>query len=179
MSDKAWELKREAELFVDRNFNFIQLGVYEREAEHEGMMLMEFIQQEEPDIDDAMGYFYDFLDADEQEEMEKEAEEAEALIGEVVLRHYEYAVREYVGESRENYPMWNTLFEFRSEPPAEWIEHAKECGFGVIEAFGDFNTTLFVSGCGYSFYGQHWIPLYMKCIHGVAEKYAGVDYSGQ
>lgn len=185
--DRAKELKREAEQWVDREFNFIQLEVYEVMAAHEGTMLIEQIQGE-----DEEGLLEDFAFDYGSEINEKaieifealEAEEAtfdewfEENRDEVILNEMEHEFEDFRNErENENYPMWNTLFEFRTEPPAEWIEKAKTSGFGVIDAFGPFNTTLFVSGAGYSFYGQHWIPLYMRTIHGVAEKYKDVDFS--
>jgi hypothetical protein len=62
----------------------------------------------------------------------------------------------------ENYPMWSTCFEFRHEPSEDTIQAAINAGFGVIEGLDDFNTLLFVSGCGYSFFGAHWIPMYLN-----------------
>ncbi|MHA2218080.1 MAG: hypothetical protein ACXACY_19265 [Candidatus Hodarchaeales archaeon] len=62
----------------------------------------------------------------------------------------------------DNYPMWNTCFEFRHEPSERVIQAAIDAGFGVIEGVDEFNTLLFVSGCGYSFYGAHWIPMYLN-----------------
>jgi hypothetical protein len=79
-------------------------------------------------------------------------------------------------ENGENYPMWNTFFEFRYASSEEDIQAAQESGFGIINSFESFETTLFVSGCGYSFYSVHWIPLYLKLFPSKAEKYQGVNY---
>ena len=75
---------------------------------------------------------------------------------------YKDEIQEKVYDSaQENYPMWSTCFEFRHEPSEETIKAAIDAGFGIIEGLEDFNTLLFVSGCGYSFYGAHWIPMYL------------------
>lgn len=194
---RAQELKREAEQWVDREFNFIQLEVFEVVAAHEGTILIEQIQPEDEEalIEDFVAEYsaevnekaIEFFKSSELEEDEANQRwsEIEPLFQEWFEENRDEFILNEMSEFEdfrheredENYPMWNTLFEFRSEPPAEWIEKAKASGFGVIDSFGPFNTTLFVSGAGYSFYGQHWIPLYMRTIHGVAEKYAGVDYS--
>lgn len=86
---------------------------------------------------------------------------------------YEDEIRE---RQDENYPMWNTLFEFKDEPSEDWINKAEASGYGVIESTEHFNTTLFASGCGYSFYGAHWIPMYLSFFSHEAEKYEGIYY---
>ena len=78
------------------------------------------------------------------------------------------------------YPVWNTLFEFRDSyfnTSDEMQEKAVKCGFGLINGMDDFNLTLFVSGCGYSFYSVHWIPLYLSWFEDEGEKYKNIDYS--
>lgn len=89
------------------------------------------------------------------------------------LREYE-SYREQ--QEQDNYPMWNTCFEFDSEPPEDWIQHAKDSGIGIIR-HPAHNAILFFAGCGYSFYSAHWIPFYLRCFEEDAKKYAGINYS--
>ena len=93
--------------------------------------------------------------------------------------HIEYnPIYDIVMDSKqgENYPMWNTCFEFRYEPSEELIQCALKAGFGIIEGMDDFNTLLFVSGCGYSFYGAHWIPMYLAYYEEEAKEYKGLSF---
>ena len=73
--------------------------------------------------------------------------------------------------------MWNTLFEFRATVYEELLEKCQDAGFGIIEGLEPFKDTLFVTGCGYSFYGAHWIPLYLSLFPKEAKKYKDVNYS--
>ena len=99
---------------------------------------------------------------------------------EFVREEHENSFEDYKSEKQgDNYPMWNTCFEFRNEPSEETIEAAKKAGFGVIRGLDDFNTTLFVAGCGYSFYAAHWIPLVIELnlFGSLKEESKGVDFS--
>jgi hypothetical protein len=80
---------------------------------------------------------------------------------------------------QENYPMWNTCFEFRDSfyNSEEDIQKCVSVGVGVIEGLDDFNNILFMTSAGHSFYSAYWIPLYFKFFPSEAEKYAGIDYS--
>jgi hypothetical protein len=79
---------------------------------------------------------------------------------------------------QENYPMWNTCFEFRDSfyNSEEFIEICSSVGLGVIEGLNDFNNIVFMKSAGHSFYSAYWIPLYFKLFPLEAEKYAGIDY---
>jgi hypothetical protein len=81
---------------------------------------------------------------------------------------------------QDNYPMWNTLFEFRNEPADFELAAAIEAGCGVIDAFGPFNITIFMTSAGHSFYSAYWIPMYLAMPYNedVRKKYKNVDYSG-
>lgn len=80
-------------------------------------------------------------------------------------------------EYDENYPMWSTCFEIRSNWAHEnWIEKAQEIGLGVIEGLDDFNPCFFMTSCGHSFYSAYWIPLYLALYPAEAETYKGVDF---
>ena len=62
----------------------------------------------------------------------------------------------------ENWPMWGWVFEAKDQTTVKMLgEIAQRYGISVIEDNDDYNTTLFFTGCGYSFYGSHWIPLYL------------------
>jgi hypothetical protein len=79
---------------------------------------------------------------------------------------------------QENYPMWNTCFEFREKfyNSEEFIEICLSLGLGVIEGLDDFNNIVFMKSAGHSFYSAYWIPLYFKLFPLESEKYAGIDY---
>jgi len=167
----ADELKRKAESWVDRSFNFIHLDVYEKMADG---MLFEYIRNPDPTADEAIEW-YDDRDDDEKAEIEEERDGED--LDEFLLENYRDEIVSYRDEQgRENYPMWNTLFEFRWDASEEWLVKAEKAGFGVIERLEDFNPTLFVAGCGYSFYGTHWIPLYLSIFEAEAEYYKNVKY---
>ena len=83
-----------------------------------------------------------------------------------LLENKEDEIREFAQDD-ENYPMWSTLFEFKSsfDNTQSNIEKAQEVGLGVIEGLEPFNTTLFAMSCGHSFYASYWIPLYLSIFH--------------
>jgi c-di-AMP phosphodiesterase-like protein len=91
---------------------------------------------------------------------------------------YEDDIYEYIYD-QENYPMWNSCFEFRDSfyNSEEDIEKCLSVGLGVIEGLDDFNNLLFMTSAGHSFYSAYWIPLYFKFFPHEAEKYAGINYS--
>ena len=93
------------------------------------------------------------------------------------IEEYSDDIYDYIYE-QENYPMWNTCFEFRDSyyNQEENIEKCISFGLGVIEGLDDFNTILFMTSAGHSFYSAYWIPLYFKLFPQEAEKYAGIKY---
>ena len=161
----AQELKDKVNAWFDREFNFIQLDVLNKCCENN---LFEYIRQPEITIEDLAEY--------EGETENKEWMEAQmAEYPEIEENPLYDKVRD--SKQDENYPMWNTCFEFRYEPGEEMIQAAIKAGLGVIEGMEDFNTLLFASGCGYSFYGAHWIPMYLNFYENEAKKYKGVKYN--
>lgn len=66
-------------------------------------------------------------------------------------------------------PMWGTWFHPAGQWQEEWLcEHAEEVarlGFTIIRVWLDGCEDLFIGidGAGYSFYEEHWIPLYRLC----------------
>jgi hypothetical protein len=93
------------------------------------------------------------------------------------IEQYSDDIYDYIYE-QENYPMWNTCFEFRDSyyNSEENIEKCISVGLGVIEGLDDFNNILFMTSAGHSFYSAYWIPLYFKLFPQEAEKYAGIKY---
>ena len=163
--------KKEDELYtltsqwVDKTFNFISLSNAEKVFDNALFEHVETNQTEDTaeDFINDYGHEGDFKESviDSFLEYCKENHEDEFI---------EYA-------DNENYPMWNTLFEFKNEPSAKIIKIAQNCGFGIISSNDNYNTMLFVRGAGYSFYGQHWIPMYLQLPWVNSEDYTGVNYS--
>lgn len=62
-------------------------------------------------------------------------------------------------------PMWGTMWMMDSSVDDDWIgEHLQDmasCGFRIYE-HDDYGYIFGIDGCGYSFYAEHWIPLYIK-----------------
>lgn len=154
------ELEQAVTNWVNITFNFISFDVIYKCDEY----YYEKIRQREVTAEDIADYT--------GEEVEKVWEDCEA-----VLENHKYYNDVREEREQDNHPMWSTLFEFRGgEPSEEWIKKAIKVGFGIIEDLDDFNTCLFVSGCGYSFYSAHWIPLYLSIFDWEAEKYKGINY---
>jgi hypothetical protein len=184
INDETWEAKsrqslnlhfahrllREVTAWVDSHFNFIPLGVAEKMATTEnGNTLHEYIRQ--PEITEEDLAKYDLLESYREAEADDPGEYMQ-----------EYAPDAYHEKMDSNYPMHGTLFEFRDGTWGSFIEAAQDAGFIVLEDVPGFDGVMLgVAGCGYSFYGQHWIPLYLALYTPHNEKlhalYAGVDYS--
>ena len=67
---------------------------------------------------------------------------------------------------RDSYlPMWGTMWSFGHSCDDYWLEEMdgikkmSECGFRIYE-HEEFGYFFGIDGCGYSFYEEHWIPLY-------------------
>ncbi len=62
-------------------------------------------------------------------------------------------------------PMWGTLWSMGDSADDYWIEDLdgiqclSNCGFRVYE-HDEWGYFFGIDGCGYSFYEEHWIPLY-------------------
>lgn len=176
------ELKKAVESWQNKTFNFIQLEVVEKVLDN---MLFEHIVPKENLADYVEDYFHDNLSKEEQfdiiadviswAEVDKPSQKD---INEYLLEVYKDEVRSYMEDtiSVENYPIWNTLFEFREIVPQEWLNKAQEFGIGLVERTEYFNNMLFMTSCGHSFYSSYWIPLYLSIFEREAEKYKGVDY---
>jgi hypothetical protein len=94
------------------------------------------------------------------------------------IEENESDIQEYIYE-QENYPMWNTLFEFRDSfyNQEEDVQKCLAVGLGVIEGLEPFNNMVFMTSAGHSFYSAYWIPLYLSLYDTEREKYKGVNYS--
>lgn len=199
------ELKRELEktinVWVERSFNYIQVGVLEKICDNN---LYEYIRNKTPQevFDDwlndckemeKVAEFYSENKMDGFDEFQKKYESIEdTMINSLIecfgietfekfkewcLETYDDDIHEYIYE-QENYPMWNTCFEFRDAfyNSEEYIEKCFYVGLGVIQGLDDFNNILFMTSAGHSFYSAYWIPLYLKLFPTEAEKYAGINY---
>lgn len=170
LNEKLKDLEREVKQWVNQEFNFIQVNVLETMA---GGDLFEYIR-ENYDLDE---FLMDYNKEEDYKLWLKENEEEDTEENKEEFCREEEEFQQWLDE-QENYPMWNTLFEWKEEPPEEFIQAAIKSGFGVIEGLEDFNTTLFVSGAGYSFYGQHWIPMYLRLPFNQekAKQFEGVSF---
>jgi len=164
----AYELKNLVSAWVD-TFNFIQISVLEAVAEKEGTMVMEHIRQEEITFEVIADYNGHYGDKKYIAKMKKECENVED--------HEDF---DSVRDQREqnNYPMWNTCFEFKRNESEDVIEAAVDAGCGIIEGLADFKQILFMKSCGHSFYGSYWIPMFLNLPWNkdLKEKYKNVKY---
>ena len=111
------------------------------------------------------GYIRAILDPDDEEEEtddyndEEKAYEIELDNGKTIRAKAEdFDIPNY-----GYLPMWGTLWSFDDSSDIDWLSnHLQEmadCGFRVYyhEEWGYF---FGIDGAGYSFYDEHWIPLY-------------------
>jgi hypothetical protein len=213
VSISAEELKRELEktihIWIERTFNFIQLGVLNKYCDN---TLYDYIRNPslEEAFEDWLGDYEtepkikSWVTATEEYWLSDNDEFNVDLIISKYTNHFgsikesfafafgdkweefkEWCCEEYENDiydwihEQENYPMWNTCFEFRDSfyNSEEDIEKCMSVGLGVIDGLEDFNVILFMSSAGHSFYSAYWIPLYFKLFPLEAEKYAGINYS--
>jgi hypothetical protein len=199
------ELKRELETtinsWVDRTFNFIQVQVLEKYCDNN---LYEYIRNPSPSeifedwLNDCneMEKVADFYSENDMEDFDAFQTKYESIDDTMInsliecfgletyeefkewcIEAYENDILEYIYE-QENYPMWNTCFEFRDSyyNSEENIEKCMSVGLGIIEGLDDFNNLLFMTSANHSFYSAYWIPLYLKLFPSEAEKYTGINY---
>lgn len=170
------ELQSLANNFSNTFFNFISVEVMEKCTDN---MLFEHIRSEKISEDDKLDFINDNYSDELKEYFEEYTEEniEDNLEDFISYEGIEDEINENFQENQsENYPMWNTIFEFRNEPSENVIQAAINAGFGVIESNKYFNTSLFVSGYGYSFMAHHWIPFYLGLPWSDSEKYKDVSY---
>ena len=196
--EKSQQLYREVNIWVERNFNFIQVDVLNKYSDDN---LMEYILY--PSAEEE---FYEWLtNYDVVEKIKSWKEdfnekdylssiyngksyydafiEIESVDGwnefrEFCLDEYADDINEFIYE-QENYPMWNTCFEFRDSFRNNYEDNqiVMKLGMGVISGLEDFNDIIFMKSAGHSFYGSYWIPLYLEFYPDEKQKYKGVKFS--
>jgi len=191
----AVTLKNVVEQWVDKTFNFIQLDVYVKMCDDQ---LFEHIEPLDPK-DYTHEYLNEIDETNAVELVDEWLEEGgdpdkhtmsakltmvstyEDELIEFINNNQLEKVEEFVQENRSdsNYPMWNTLFEFKhiETVSSTWREAIVAEGLGIINSMEYFNDTIFMTSAGHSFYGSYWIPLYLRFFPSEAEKYKGIDYS--
>jgi hypothetical protein len=192
------QLYREVNIWVERNFNFIQVDVLNKYSDDN---LMEYILY--PSAEEE---FYEWLtnyDVVEKIKSWKEDFNAEDYLSsiyngksyydafieiesvdgwnefrEFCLDEYADDINEFIYE-QENYPMWNTCFEFRDSFRNNYEDNqiVMKLGMGVISGLENFNDIIFMKSAGHSFYGSYWIPLYLEFYPDEKQKYKGVKFS--
>jgi hypothetical protein len=196
--EKSQQLYKEVNIWVERNFNFIQVDVLNKYSDDN---LMEYILY--PSAEEE---FYEWLtNYDVVEKIKSWKEdfnekdylssiyngksyydafiEIESVDGwnefrEFCLDEYADDINEFIYE-QENYPMWNTCFEFRDSFRNNYEDNqiVMKLGMGVISGLEDFNDIIFMKSAGHSFYGSYWIPLYLEFYPDEKQKYKGVKFS--
>jgi hypothetical protein len=161
------ELQATVEQWINRSFNFINLQNVEKVLENQ---LFDYI---EPNQTEAIANAF-LLDYKHMKEYEKVKDEYSNAL-DYVQEQFEDEFQDYT--ETDNYPMWNTLFEFREKPSEKVLEAAIRAGLGVICESDYYNAMLFVRGAGYSFYSAHWIPMYLELPWVDASKFKDIDYS--
>jgi len=74
---------------------------------------------------------------------------------------------EFEVERDDLLPMWSVMWSFRDSCDDWWLEEQdgirimSECGFRVYNSY-KYGYFFGIDGAGYSFYDEHWIPLYKK-----------------
>ena len=178
-NEKSRELHNEVDNWVKRSFNFIQLEVFEKIAED---FLHEYIEDVKPDHKEFLRSYQlekDLLNEhnENNEEKIKDIDDlSESDIIEFCENHEQFD--RYLYDLRsENYPMWNTLFEYDSNFSESEKEKIKSLGMGIVSGLEPFNDTIFMRSCGHSFYGSYWIPLYLALFPSKMNKYKDVKYN--
>lgn len=205
---RASELKNMANSWVERTFNYIQLNTITKclddmlfehiEPEPIEELADKFLfdysifdididiaeVNEQTDVFEDIEDFDNWLEDNEEKAkniLEESAHDLREQLIEYLSENHEDELREKYEDSDSNYPMWGTLFEWRKgyDDNEENNQRAQKAGFGILNSNNYFNSCLFVSGAGYSFYGQHWIPLFLSMPYNsdIAKEYKGVNYS--
>ena len=80
----------------------------------------------------------------------------------VVIEGNIFSFEDVYREDQNTLPMWGTLWTFGSQFDEDWargnLEVMAGCGFRIYEI--DEGIIFGIDGAGYSFYDEHWIPLY-------------------
>jgi hypothetical protein len=187
MEDRKIDLERSVQNWFNANFNCINLSLLENALENNNSYLFEYIDPPQITKTDILEWFYNV--SEQENIVEDYNEECGTSLtiddfgnnGDFLIYlqdTYEDTIIDFIRDNTANYPVWGTLFEFKSQSYAEYcMSYIADCGLGIINPTDFTNTCLFSTGCGYSFYASHWIPLYLSVNEFVREKYKGVDYS--
>lgn len=194
------ELEREVKTWVDRNFNFIQVSVLEKVSDNNlfefiiypsaedifedwlndcliGEKILDYLSHHELDEEDKLAKFNEYPRPSIQTVKDIFGEDFYEYFKEWCLEVQQDDIDEYIYE-QENYPMWNTCFEFRDSfrNTDEDVQTILRVGLGVISGLDDFNNILFMKSAGHSFYSAYWIPLYLEFYPDEKIKYSGINY---
>ena len=201
--DVLRELNNTIESWIDRTFNFIKLEVLEKISDNnlydyilqpdkrkflleylddsdEVIIILDYCQQKDIDNEDERISKYVKFDGTIKESFIACIDDSWEDFCEFAVEEYESDIEDFIQEQgNENYPMWNTCFEWRDSyrNEDETNEKVINVGCGVIEGLEPFNNLIFMTSAGHSFYSSYWIPLYFSLFPNEEEKYKGIDYS--
>ena len=80
-------------------------------------------------------------------------------------KQHKMAIEDLSPQYKAGLPMWSTMWAFDNPCDCDWLEDEEnmrkmaECGFRIYES-EDYGYIFGIDGCGYSFFDEHWIPLY-------------------
>jgi len=196
--EKSQQLYKEVNIWVERNFNFIQVDVLNKYTDEN---LVEYILYPSPEdefyewltnhdvVEKIKSWNENFNEKDYLSSIHNGKSYHDAFIEIESVNAWdefrEFCLEEYVDEindfiyEQENYPMWNTCFEFRDSYRNNYEDNllVMKLGMGVISGLEDFNDIIFMKSAGHSFYSDYWIPLYLELYPDEKEKYKGVKFS--
>lgn len=197
------ELNNTIESWIDRTFNFIKLEVLEKISDNnlydyilqpdkrkflleylddsdEVIIILDYCQQNDIDNEDERISKYVKFDGTIKESFIACIDDSWEDFCEFALEEYQSDIEDFIQEQgNENYPMWNTCFEWRDSyrNEDETNEKVISVGCGIIEGLDPFNNLIFMTSEEHSFYSSYWISLYFSLFPNEEEKYKGIDYS--
>jgi len=196
------ELEQTVHKWVQTRFNFIDISVVEKMADgnlYDYIVQPDFSEMVIDYLDDAdeIIIIEDYCKSIEINDYEKKIEQYISYKGNIeesfvacidddwdgfllfTENEYNDDIQEFIDE-QENYPLWNTLFEWRDEyhNAYDTTEIVISKGCGVVEELDGFNNLIFMKSAGHSFYSSYWIPIYLELYPDEAEKYKDLNYEG-
>jgi len=156
--------QQQAEYFFNREFNAVDLHLlgnpfedYEICFPSDEVLINEMFED---------GYYLDY------EEQKTEFIEEYGEFDQDDFNEHISELREFqeFKDNIEHFPMWSTVWScdrFYIDSDYCNIDKLYELGIGVLETEDKYY--LFICGCGYSFYNQHWIPLF-KMLNWIEEE---------
>ena len=157
------DIREAAELWVSRDMTRIPLGVVEK-------LLKASNYEDIVEITPIATNFKVWSNEYQQNgEISKISEDDNGdLIATVDLdngEQHDTAIEDLSAQYEDGLPMWSTMWAFDDPCDCDWLEDEDnmrkmaECGFRIYES-EDYGYIFGIDGCGYSFYDEHWIPLY-------------------